>query len=112
MTLAALLKQPVTVEHRSATSTDPYGNEVPGTTSSETVTGYVEQTQATEIEVGRETYVTTWLVVLPGDVIVDGSDRIVYDTAILQVVGEPHRTWNPRSQRYIATECRCVEVRG
>lgn len=107
-----LLNQPLTIERRSAITTDEFNNEVAGAESTVTTTGYVEQTTATEITVDRETYVTDWLVVLFADVQVDASDHILYAGGTLKVVGKPHRVWNPRLRRYSQTECRCVEVAG
>lgn len=110
--IRGLLNQPLTIERRGAIVKDDYGNEVPGTTSTVTTEGYVEQTKATEITVDRETYVTDWLVFLLADVVVDASDRILYGSSTLQVVGSPHRVWNPRTRRTDHVEARCVEVTG
>lgn len=105
-----LLNQPLTVQRRSTTATDEYGNEVLGTTASTPSLGYAEQTAATEVTVGRETYTTDWLVVLMEDVAIDGSDRILLGDLTLEVIGKPHKVWNPRTARLHHIECRCREV--
>jgi hypothetical protein len=112
MTLRTLLKQPLTIQRRSGTTTDPYGNEVPTTTTTIATTGYLEQTQATEITVDRQTYTTDWRVVLPAGTAIDGSDRIVYGTLTLEVIGKPHEAWNPRVGKVSHLELRCREVAG
>lgn len=110
--IEGLLNQPLTIQRRSTTTTDDYGNDVPGTTSSVTTVGYVEQTQATEITVDRDTFVTDWRVFLAAGTTIDGSDRILHGAKTLEVVGAPHEVWNPRSRRTHHTEVRCVEVTG
>lgn len=110
--LRSLMSQPLTIERRGTITTDEYGNEVPSTTSTVTTAGYLEQTTATEITVDRETYVTDWLAVLFADVELDASDRIVYGSSTFEVVGSPHRVWNPRTRRTHHLEARLVEVVG
>jgi head-tail adaptor len=112
VTFTGLLNQPLTIQHRAITTTDDYGNEVPGTTDSTFSHGYVEQTQATEVTVDRETHVTYWLVVLPPTVTIDATDRIVVGGTTLEVIGKPHQVWNPRSKAYHQFACRCNEVTG
>lgn len=112
MSLAALLTQPLTIHHRSTTGVDVYGNETTGTTDTVDTTGYAEQTEAIEVTVDRETYVTNWLAVLPPGTVVNGNDWIVLAGHVLEVVGEPHILWNPRLGRYEQVECRCREVTG
>ncbi len=106
MSYRGLLNQPLTILRRSATSEDDYGNEVAGTTSSVVTEGYVEQTDAEEITVDRETYRTDWRVFLPAGVAIDGSDRIVHGARTLEVIGSPHEVWNPRSRVTHHTEAR------
>lgn len=113
MSFAGLLNQPLTIQHRGTTSTDPdYGNDVPGTIDTITTNGYVEQTEATEITVDRETYRIDWLVFLPADVTIDGSDRIVHGSRTLEVIGSPHQVWNPRTASTHHIEVRAREVTG
>lgn len=113
MSYRGLLNQPLTIQRRGATSTDPdYGNDVPGTVSSVATEGYVEQTDAQEVTVDRETYRTDWRVFLPADVAIDGSDRIVHGSRTLEVIGSPHEVWNPRTRATHHKECRAREVTG
>lgn len=112
MSITSLLNQTVTIQRRSATGTDDYGNEVPGTTSSVTTVGYVEQAVAEEITVDRETYVTDWRVFLPAGTAIDGSDRVVHGAKVFEVVGSPHEVWNPRTQIIHHIEARAREVTG
>lgn len=113
MSFRGLLNQPLLIEHRGTTSTDPdYGNDVPGTVSITETEGYVEQTEATEITVDRETYRTDWRVFLPAGVVIDGSDRIVHGSRRLEVIGSPHAVWNPRTRTTHHLEIRAREVTG
>lgn len=112
MTLAALLNQPLTIQRRASTSTDEYGDDVPGTVSTVETHGYVEQTEATEVTVDRETYRTDWLVVLPAGTPIDGSDRIIHGARLLEVIGSPHEAWNPHRRAVDHIEARAREVTG
>jgi hypothetical protein len=112
VSLLGLLTQPLTVQHRSATSKDEYGNDVITTTSTVGINGYVEQTDAQEVTVDRETYQTDWLVVLPAGTPVDGSDRIVHGDRTFEVVGRPHEVWNPRTRSVHHIKARAREVVG
>lgn len=112
MSIARLLNQSLTIQRRSSTSTDEYGNEVHTTTTSTVTVGYVEQATAEEVTVDRETYVTDWRVFLPAGTAVDGSDRIVYGSKTLEVVGAPHEVWNPRTRTTHHIEARAREVTG
>lgn len=112
MSLAGLLNQPLTIQRRGVVGTDEYGNDVLGTVSTPAAVGYVEQTAAKEITVGQETYTTDWLVVLPAGTAIDGSDRIVHDGRLLEVIGSPHEAWNPRRRAVDHVEVRAREVTG
>lgn len=99
MTLARLLNQPVTIQSRTATAHDGYGNELEGTLSTVDTVGYLEQTDSTEITVDRETYISNWVAYLPAGTVVVGSDRIIYAGQTFEVIGPPDRVWNPRLRR-------------
>ena len=108
-----MLTQTVTIERRSAATTDPdYGNDVPGTVSAEVTQAYVEQTDAVEITVNRETYRTDWRVFLLPEVTIDGSDRIIHGSRVLEVIGSPHEVWNPRTRSVHHIEALAREVTG
>lgn len=112
MSITSLLNQPLTIQRQGPVGTDEYNNEVVGTTSTFATTGYVEQTEAKEVTVDRETYTTDWLVVLFPDVAIDGSDHIAFGTQTFLVVGSPHTVWNPRTRVFHHIECNCVEITG
>ena len=112
MSLDRLLNQPLSIERRSGTTTDAYGNEVPGTTATVVTVGYLEQTDATEVTVDRDTFISTWRAVLHPTEGIDGTDRITYAGAVYEVVGKPHSVWNPRRAAVHHIECRLVEVQG
>lgn len=113
MSYRGLLNQPLTIERRGTTSVDPdYGNDVPGTVSLVATEGYVEQTDAQEITVDRETYRTDWRVFLPAGTAVDGSDRIIHGSRTLEVIGAPHEVWNPRTRVVHHIEVRAREATG
>lgn len=113
MSYRGLLNQPLTIQRRGTTgSTDEYGNEVAATTSSVSTEGYVEQVEAEEITVDRETYRTDWKVFLPGGTSIDGSDRIVHGSRTLEVIGSPHEVWNPRTRVVHHVELRARQVTG
>lgn len=112
MSFRGLLNQPLTIERRATTGTDDYGNGAPSTITTVETEGYVEQTEATEITVDRETYRTDWRVFLPVEVEVDGSDRIVYGSRTLEVLGTPHEVWNPRTRTVHHKEVLAREVTG
>lgn len=96
MTLANLLKQSLTVQRWGVTGTDDYGNDVYGVSSSTTVSGYLQQTEAQEVTLDRQTYISDWLVVLPAGTGLDANDRIVYGGVTYEVIGPPADEWNPR----------------
>lgn len=112
MPLAGLLNQPIVVERWSAGPTDGYGNPTRAKASEYSVLGYLEQTDATEVAVDRETFVSNWLLVLPAGSAIDGGDRVRYDSDSYEVVGQPARPWNPRTRREDHVEVRLRQVTG
>ena len=115
MSIARLLTQPLTIHHRGPTdppTTDKYGNEIIVETGTEPVNGYVEQTEAQEGTVDRETYITDWLVVLPADAALSGRDWVSYGGRTLEIVGPPAKPWNPRRRSVSHIEARGQEVVG
>lgn len=112
MTFAALLNQPITVERRGVTGTDAYRSEVLGTVTTYTTVGYLEQTAAVEVIVDRETYTSEWLLVLPSGSFIDANDRVVYGGVTYEVIGPPHRVWNPRIASEHHVEARLKATSG
>ncbi len=92
-----MMTHPVVIVHRDTSGTDVYGNPSPMTTSTDDVVGYFEQTVATEVVVGQETYSSDALLVLAGGTVIDGSDQVMVDGGSYEVVGVPARPWLPRS---------------
>lgn len=107
MSLATLLNRQITVQRRSVDDTDQYGNDVQSLAAVEIVGGYIEQTEAVEVVIDRETYVTTHLVMIEAGVNIDGADRVIDDDGIAyEIVGPPHSVRNPRTRRVSHVECR------
>lgn len=100
MSLEQLLNQPLTLIHRGQTGTDQYGNDVAGTTSTEGIVGYIEQTDATELTVDRETYTSNHRAFLPADTQVTASDQLTDDQGnTYEVIGPPDTAYNPRLRK-------------
>ncbi len=93
MTFARLLNRPLLLHRRSGGTVDEYGNATTTTAAAVATTGYIEQTQATEITVDQETYTSEWLAVLRPGTGLDASDRVeVPDlSATFEVIGTPAR---------------------
>lgn len=95
---SALLTQQVTIERRTFADEDAYGNTTLETSATYTVRGYLEQTDSTEVTVGRETVVSNWRAVFPAGTSLDAGDRVVYAGQTFEVIGAPARLWNPRTR--------------
>lgn len=107
-----LLKQSQTLRHMGVTGQDDYGNDVYGVVSTGTVLGYLEQTEAREITLDRETYISDWLDVLPAGTTVDANDEIVYGGVTYEVIGPPDHVWDPRLGAEDHIECRLRVTSG
>jgi hypothetical protein len=73
-------------------TTDEYGNVTPSwTTGATTVTekGLIQETQSTEVTVGRDTVVTSLIVILPVASVVTSHSRIIANGLTYEVVGNP-----------------------
>lgn len=72
-------------------TTDGYGNVIDGWTSPTNTTerGLIQQTQSTEISVGRDTVVSDLVVLLPVDSVVTAYSRIISGGITYEVVGVP-----------------------
>lgn len=112
MTLDRMLRQQVTIERRSAGTTDAYGNQVATTSATKTLLAYLQPTATTEVLVDRETYLSDHLLVLPPDTEIDGSDRVVHDGRTYELVGPPMRRFNPRTRSEHHLECNLRLVQG
>lgn len=112
MSLPRLQTQPVVVEAWSDGAVDAYGNPVRAKTSEREVDGYLEQTDAVEVQVDRDTFVSNWLLVLPVQDPISGGDRVRYGSATYEVIGLPSHPWNPRKRAEGQTEARLRLVTG
>lgn len=113
--LARLLTQPLAIHHRGPTeppTTDKYGNEITVETDTVLVNGYVEQTEAQEMTVDRQTYMSDWLVVLPAEAVISGRDWVSHGDRTLEIIGSPAKPWNPRTRSVHHIEARAREVVG
>lgn len=107
-----LLRQPLTIGRWGVTGQDGYGNDVYGVVSSSTVNGYLEQTDAREVTLNRQTYISDWLALLPAGTAIDSNDHITYAGATYEVIGPPNRCWNPRLAAEDHVECRLRSATG
>lgn len=113
MTITALMNQPVDIIRRTISGTaDEYGNTPTVEADPVETVGYLEQTDATEVLVDRETYISDWLIVLPSGTPVDSSDRIEALGRSFEIIGDPREVWNPRLQVVGQIEIRAREVNG
>jgi hypothetical protein len=107
----ALLTQTVEVQHHSlgAGAVDDYGNQVdtfaPGVEYAARLEQRIglEQTGDQNIQVGE------WLLILPPEAVIDGTDRVLADGATFEVVGPPVRQRTPRGVHHIEAALRLVE---
>lgn len=111
MTLSRLMNQPLTVQSVGPTTTDAYGNAVPGALGAPVATtGFLIQESTVEYLVSRDTTVTQWKAYLPAGTVVGPLDYITYQGQTFQVNGEPFHAWNPRTQSAAFIECRLTVV--
>lgn len=97
MSLANLLRQPVTIQQFTA-GTDEYGNTVASTsTSTITTVGFLEQVDSVETLNDRDTVVSTFQAWLPVGTAVHAFDRLVFGSQTFEVDGEPWQVFNPRT---------------
>lgn len=111
-TFGQSLGQTVTVITPGST-TDEYGNVTPNWTSGTTSTaydGFLEQTESTEVTVGRDTIVTDWRVLLPAAAVIDEHSRVTAGGRTFEVVGHPHAVETPAGVHHI--EARLVDSAG
>lgn len=113
MSLSALLNEPVDIIGRTeGTTRDVYGNLAPVEADPVETVGYLEQTDATEILVDRETYISNWLIILPAGTAVDAGDRVEALGKSFEIIGDPREVWNPRLQVVGQIELRARETSG
>lgn len=111
MSLVRLLTQALSLQSVGPTTTDAYGNAIPGAIGAPvTVYGYLEQTATTEDITSRQTTVTSWQAYLPPGTAIHPMDFLTYNGQKFQVDGEPWQVWNPRTATVSHIQCKLVEV--
>lgn len=98
MSLTALLNTPCTITHRVAgTTTDDYGNEIPDEVVTETLCE-LQQVRRAEPSTANETSVADFLLILPAGTTLATGDVATIDGQDYELVGDPWRARNPRTQ--------------
>lgn len=97
MSLANLLRQPLTIQKIGA-GTDEYGNTIPTTLSAPVaVLGYLEQLDSIETILDRDTVVSSFRAWFPTGTNVTALDRVNYGSQTFEVDGSPWVVFNPRT---------------
>lgn len=112
MGLAGVLTQPVVIEHWEDTdASDQYGNPVRAKVGEVDELGYLEQTDATEIQVDRDTLVSTCVLIVRPGAVVRGGDRVRYRDDVYEVLGRPALRWHPcrRADHHIEARLRVAD---
>lgn len=110
MSFAALLTQTVTIIE-PGTSTDTYGNEVADWGAGATTTtgpGLIQQTDATEVTVDRDTVVSNLMLFLPPDRTITALCRATEGERTFEVIGEPDLLRTPRGPHHVEARLRHV----
>lgn len=108
---SSLLPYVVTIV-RAGTTTDRYGNEVRdwANATRTSAPAWIEQQKPTEDTNDRDQLASTWLLILPATVDVNGNDRIEHNGETFEVVGPPTVVHNMRGPHHI--EAQLSWVRG
>jgi hypothetical protein len=112
MSLEGKMNQAVSVLPFGAGAEDEYHLPADGYGSPVPYRGYLEQQTSEEITDGRATRVRDWLLILPADAAIDALDRVTEGGRTFEVVGEPNKVRNPRTQAYSHIEARLRLVEG
>lgn len=112
MTLAALLNQPVTITRRiEGTTKDEFRNVIPDEDTVSTV-GELQQRSRSEPGADGETSTADFLLILPAGTDLTTADKVTVDGQDYEVVGDPWRARNPRSQTYSHIEATVRRTAG
>jgi hypothetical protein len=110
--LSKLLNRTCVLTLRSASEDkDDYGNERPSETTV-TVLCELQQQQRTEQDLAGETSDTHWLLILPPGTQIGTGDSAEVDGHEYEVVGEPWKARNPRTQAQSHVEATLRRVAG
>lgn len=111
MSINHLLRQALSLQSVGPTTTDDYGNSIPGALGTPvTVYGYLEQATTAEYLDARQTTVTDWQAYLPAGTSIHPMDFITYGGQKFQVSGEPWQVYNPRTSAISHVQCKLVAV--
>jgi hypothetical protein len=98
MSLANMLRQPVSIRHMNAYTLDEYGNTIPAQNGDPLDTfGYLELVDSVETLNDRDTVVTSHQLWLPMDVGVSAFDIVDIGGRHYEVDGAPWVVFNPRT---------------
>lgn len=91
--IGSLLRQTVTIQHRTATATDDHGNSTTSFSSTTVTKGYVEPREIGDLEVDdrQETSQLRHRLVLAAGTSIAAGDRVVMGTRTFEVDGEPRQ---------------------
>ena len=111
MTLYRLMSEVLTVQSVGPTTTDDYGNAVPGALGAPvTVYGFLEQQTTVEYLDARQTSVTHWHAFLPAGTAIHPMDYVSDNGQRFQVSGEPWQVYNPRTSDISHVQCQLTVV--
>lgn len=110
--IGRLFTQPVTVIPVSTGLADRYGDATKVAGIPVATFGYLEQRTAVEVIVDRDTYSSEWVGFLPEGTVVGPADHLLFDGVSYEVIGPPHRVWNPRTGGEHHVECQLRVVSG
>ena len=112
MTLTALLNLPILIVKRTtAVTLDPFGN-ANRTEANIATVGELQQIRRDEPGDENETSDTRWLLILPAGTDIATGDGIIADGLIYEMVGNPWKARNPRTQIVSHVEATLRRVAG
>jgi hypothetical protein len=105
-----LLSQTVEVTHRGPVTVekDRYGTPIPAVAAIPvTYRGFLEEGPGVEIQIGRETVISNWTLVLPPEAVIAARDTVWFEG---RVVGSPSSSPTARGEHHLSVAL--VEVEG
>lgn len=96
---------------RPGTTTDEYNNQVPdwATATRSTWPARLEQLAGREVTADQQTQLADWILYLPPDAQVEGTDRVEHDGKTFEVVGPPNEATTPRRTSHLEVSLRHVQ---
>ncbi len=110
MSFAGLLVHDVTIL-TAARAENRYGREEKDWSSATETTakGWVSQSSRSEVIDGREAQVSSWVLFLHPDAVLDGLDRVRWEGITFEVDGPPNPAWTPRGLHHYEAPLRVVD---